>query len=203
MAITRGRRTKLTMRLFTATVDDTEVLDLIQNISNNTTDQVYTILIFVRSDILAFLRSYTNVMRPPRYQRKFILDKNQARVRVDPADITGWRPAHPGGWADVEFDLRDRYYARVDWAGDGWRLIVGNRSDHAVWVEARDGMFVVEGIMEPGGPVSQSIAKAMKALGLNWKIVGPGGSAINMLQDVLQVNPRSGKPMAPTAGFDG
>lgn len=201
MAVTRGRRTKLAMKLFDATVGDQDVLDLIQNISDNTTDQVYTILMFVRSDILTFLRSYTNVMNPPRYQRKFVL-KDSVRLRVAANDLTGYRPAHPGGWSDVTYDLRDRYYARVEWAGDGWQLIIGNRSAHAVYVEARDGLFVVEGVLGPRGPVSQSIAKALKALGLDWKIVGPGGSAINMLQDVLQVNPKSGKPMAPTPGFD-
>lgn len=177
------------MRLFKAQVDEPELQDLIREISNSTTDQIRAVLEFARTDVLVFLKSYTNVYRPPRYERKFRLDAASRRVAVVPGE--GMRPAHPGGWADVEFDLRDNYYSQLNWVNGGWQLLVGNRSEHAIFVEAMDGYFVVSGIMEARGPVMRSIRNAIKALGLKDWEVKTGLGPLN--EPASLVSPKSGK----------
>lgn len=182
------------MRLFTAQIDSPDLQDLIKELDTNTTNQVRAILEFARSDILVFLRSYTNVYRPPRYERKWRLDREQRRVRVASGDRQDWRPAHPGGWADVEEDLKKAYFAGVLWKDGAWQLIVGNRDPDAVYVEAMEGYFVVQGIMEPKGPVARSIRNALKALKLtNWKVEGLDVPATGTTG--LLLSPRSGKPV--------
>lgn len=183
------------VKLFAAQVEEPDLLDMIKNISTNSQDQVRAVLEFARTDLLVFLKSYTNVYRPPRYQRKFRLNDQSRRIAVDPGDRQDWRPAHPGGWADVENTLRDNYYVQLNWVGNAWQLLAGNRAPEAVFVEAMDGYFVVSGVMEPRGPVGRSIAKAVKALGIkNWKITG-GAGPLN--EPGLLISPKSGQPISP------
>lgn len=192
------------MRLFEATVDNPDVVEMIASIEANSTDTIRAVLEFVRKDVLYFLKSYTNVERPPTgYQRKFTLDKESRRIKVPKSDRTGWRPAHPGGWADISEDLKKKYFTDVQFVEGAWRLTIGNKSDHAVFVEARDGFFVVHGVLEPGGPVARSILRAIKALGLNWKVVG-SSSGIDVSGPIqsssLSFGPAKGTAPAPTEG---
>lgn len=196
-----GRGSPRGMRLFQASTESPDLTDMMKTIEGTSTDRIRDILEFVRKDVLYYLKSYTDVSRPPRYQRKFILDENQRRVKLSSADKTGWRPAHPGGWADVTDDLRKKYYTTVEWVDGGWRLTVGNSSEHAAYVEAMDGLFVVHGVMEPGGPVAKSIKKAIAVLGLKgWKVTGAGyvmaeGAGI---EGGLNIGPRSGSVPDPS-----
>jgi hypothetical protein len=185
------------MRLFTAQTDEPDLQDLIRNVSTTATDQIYAVLRFARSDLLAFLRSYTNVYRPPRYQHKFRLDAAQRRVAVEPGDRSEFRPAHPGGWADVSYDLMRQYYTQLTWEDGGWKLVVGNRSEHAIYVEAMDGFFVVHGILQKNGPVARSIRRAIKALGFkNWVVTSIADQPDD--NPGLNINPKSGQAPAPT-----
>lgn len=195
-----GRGTPGSMRLFRATVDSPDVQDMIKNLEYSTTDTVRAVLEFVRKDVLYFLKSYTNVQQPPRYQRKFSYDKDLKRFKVPKSDRTGWRPAHPGGWADVSQDLMKKYKTDVVWEGGAWKLIISNSSAHAAYVEAKHGYFVVHGVLEPRGPVAKSIAKALKALGVDWKFTSGGFEMGNATGSAatLNMSPRSGNVPEPT-----
>lgn len=160
-----------------------DLRQLIKQIEESTIDRMETILTLMKSDILAYLRSYTNVMKPPRdYVTKFMLDPNSVRVRRPRADKTGWRPAHPGGWADVTENLMQSYYTVLERIDGGWKFTVGNKSGHARYVEGRDGMFVVTGILNPGGPVDKAIRLAFKRLGMGAGVVNPGQGTLYGLE---------------------
>lgn len=200
-----GRGSPKAMRLFEGSVESPDLRDLIANLEANTTDTVHAVLEFVRKDVLYFLKSYTDVQRPPRYQRKFVLKEGLYRVKVPNSDRTGWRPAHPGGWADISGDLKKRYYTDLQLVNGAWRLAVGNRSEHAAYVEAMDGFFVVSGVLEPGGPVARSIRRALTALGVSWRIV-PGGRSMadsTGSEASLGVTPQSGVAPPPTVNLGG
>lgn len=170
------------MRLFEASVESPDLRDMIKNIGGTTTDQVKAVLEFVRKDVLYFLKSYTDVLVPPvGYQRKFTFDATLRRIKVPSTDRTGWRPAHPGGWGDVTLDLKAKYYTDLQFVGNSWQLTIGNKSDHAAFVEARDGLFVVHGVLDKNGPVEKSIRKALIALGVPWRYSSGvlGGSAVS------------------------
>lgn len=200
-----GRGTPKAMRLFEASVASPDLTDMIKNLEVSITDQVHAVLEFVRKDELYFLKSYTDVEKPPRYQKRWTLQNDLVRVQVPSSDRTGWRPAHPGGWADVSDDLRKKYYTRLDFVNNGWRLTIGNNSEHAVYVEAMDGYFVVHGVLEPNGPVARSIKKATLELGIKWKFTAGGKSMADNLgtETSLQGSPRTGIAEAPTMDLGG
>lgn len=189
-------KTPKNMRLFGASVDSPDLREMIAAISTVTTDQVHAVLEFVRKDVLYFLKSYTDVLVPPvGYQRKFGFDANLKRVAVPSTDRTGWRPAHPGGWGDVTGDLKAKYKTDLQFVDNAWQLTIRNDSEHAVYVEAMHGMFVVHGVLEPNGPVATSIKRALSALNVPWKVQG---SAITSNSATLDIGPRSGTAPAPS-----
>lgn len=183
------------MRLFTTQLDSPDLQDLIRNLTENTTNQIRAILEFARSDVLVFLKGYTNVYRPPRYPRKWKLDRESRRVKVASGDRQDWRPAHPGGWADVDETMKNAYGGSLAWVEGSWELTIENRDPDAVFVEAMDGYFVIQGIMEPRGPVARSIRRAIRVLGLDktWKVQGATG--ILPQQVGYSISPKSGKPV--------
>lgn len=203
-------RVRAGMRLFTTSVESPDLQGMIKDLEVSATDTTKAVLEFVRKDVYHFLRSYTNVVKPPRYQRKWTLDANQRRIKVPRSDRTGWRPVHPGHWADVSYDLKKKYFTDLRFEDGGWRLYVGNRSDHAVYVEAMDGYFVVHGVLDPNGPVARSIRKALRVLGVDWKVTGAlaatqegptvGPWAANERASVtsFKVSPRRGKAAPPS-----
>ena len=80
------------------------------------------------------------------------------------------RPLHPGGWADRTYRLRESFYSKVRKEDGALVLEIGNTAPHAHLVEARDGMFVVRGVAEPGGPVRRGLAKAVAELAPDWVV---------------------------------
>jgi len=162
--------------LFTTQLADPDMADFLSSIEQDIDTWTEDILRFVVIDVVAYLKSYTSKKNPPRYARKFFINKDQARVKVTKKNIGSIspdRPAHPGGWSDVEGDLRDKYYGRVEKAENGgWRAVIGNRSEHAAFVEAMQGLFVVTGVFEKNGPV-------MKALNKYLKLYAPGVKIVN------------------------
>lgn len=103
------------------------------------------------------------------------------------------RRAHPGGWADVTGQLAASYYfavtvggKRIVWTepnkpGDDnivtqggvprklppgrLALVLGNMAEHAVYLEARDGYYVLTGVTEEAGPIVSAIRRAAADLG--------------------------------------
>lgn len=167
--------------LFTTQLADPDMQDFLSSIEQDMDTWIEDILRFVVIDVVAYLKSYTSKKNPPRYARKFFINKDQARIKVTKKNIGSIspdRPAHPGGWSDVEGDLRDKYYGRVEKAENGgWRAVIGNRSEHAAYVEAMQGLFVVTGVFDKSGPV-------MKALNKYLKMYAPGAKIMNRVVSV-------------------
>lgn len=155
--------------LFETQLDDPDMQDFMSGIEQTIDGWVVEILNLVMLDVVTYLKSYTSKKNPPRYKRKYNINAAQfgvARVKLTAktrGSINPDRPAHPGGWSDVEGDLRDKYYGRVEVSPNGGhRLVIGNRSEHAAYVEAMDGLFVVTGVFQPGGPVMRALNKYLK-----------------------------------------
>jgi hypothetical protein len=107
--------------------------DMVTKVTNETRGKVARAYDRTGDRTVKALQDYTGEMRPP--------------VRAgDPP-----RPAHPGHWADISFDLRDNYGYVVVNNRLGVRLRVWNKSDHAIYLEHREGYFVLTGVFEDGG----------------------------------------------------
>lgn len=154
------------MSLFQTQLDDPDMQDFMSSIEQTMDGWIVEILNLVMLDVVTYLQSYTSKKNPPRYRRKFFLNVDSARVKVtkkNVGSISPDRPAHPGGWSDVEGDLRKGYYGRVEKGeGGGWKLIIGNRNEAAAFVEAMQGLFVVTGVFEKNGPVIRALNKYLK-----------------------------------------
>jgi hypothetical protein len=97
----------------------------------------------VAVDTIAYLKSHTEERRPP--------------VRMGGPD----RMAHPGHWADVMGILANSYGWEVVKIPGGWRLVLSNTAAHAIYLEQRDGFFVLAGVAEPGGPVEGALVEVV------------------------------------------
>lgn len=80
------------------------------------------------------------------------------------------RRKHPGGWADRTGTLADSYDYQVDRDTGVWRLVFFNTARHAHLIEARDGLFVVRGTADPGGPIQQAFQQAVREMAPEWEI---------------------------------
>lgn len=173
------------LSLFHTQLEGPDMQDFMKSIEQSMDDWTKEILWLVVLDVVTYLKSYTSKRNPPRYRRKWMLGPNLERVKVTKKNVSSIspdRPAHPGGWSDVEGDLRDQYYGRVEPAeGGGFRAIIGNRSGHAAYVEAKDGYFVVTGVFAPNGPVFKALRKYMR-------LYAPGMKITNNLMPSVEVN---------------
>ncbi len=62
------------------------------------------------------------------------------------------------GWASITGHLADSYQPpKVEKIKDGWRLTLANTAFYSVFLEARDGKFVLSGVTDPGGPFEQKL----------------------------------------------
>ncbi|GAB5520337.1 MAG: hypothetical protein RhofKO_25880 [Rhodothermales bacterium] len=61
------------------------------------------------------------------------------------------RPAHVGGWANVSGDLESSYAYQVLVQNGRATLRLTNTSGHAIYVEAMEGYFVLQGIADSAG----------------------------------------------------
>jgi hypothetical protein len=108
----------------------------------------------VNVEIVAWLKSHTDKRRPPvRYRGAW----------------TGERPAHPGGWADISTLLVNSYSGKVTEVPNGARLTLANTAEYAVYLEARDGFFVLSGVLEPGGEFERAMIEIIRAVAPGWK----------------------------------
>lgn len=80
------------------------------------------------------------------------------------------RRMHPGRWADRSGNLSRGYGFQVLEDADSFILRIQNTAKHAHLIEARDGLFVVRGAAEPGGPVQEALRRAVRELGLDWEV---------------------------------
>lgn len=116
-------------------------------------DKVWAILHLVGADLVAWLRSYTNEWRPPA------------------PGGAGMRRAHPGHWADITHKLEQGYGFRVEGgAGKSARLIIFNTTEYAVYLEAKEGFFVVSGAIAPNGPFAETLRKVVARHAPGWRV---------------------------------
>lgn len=67
--------------------------------------------------------------------------------------------------------LAGSYGSEVTPIPGGARLGIKNDAEHAAYVEAIDGMMVVHGIMDPGGPVEQKLVEVCAEFAPEWTVV--------------------------------
>ncbi|HYC31116.1 MAG TPA: hypothetical protein VEB59_02450 [Gemmatimonadales bacterium] len=132
----------------------TSYLDqVVANIALDTMAKLELVLQQVGQETIDYLRSLTDEMRPP------------ARAG-EPQ-----RQAHPGHWADVTSQLANSYRWEVQRTGDSLRLRLANDAEHAVYLEQRDGFFVLSGVTEPGGPVETALRAVVARLAPEMTVV--------------------------------
>lgn len=158
------------MRLFKSSFDQNpDMRSPWRDVEMDTGELIREVLAEVRRNMIQFLRGYTNVARPGDYRAQFgpLFAGRPApdRNKVEWSAFANWwnkpRAAHPGGWADITTDLMAKYKSEVIQNGPAdFVLTLDNTSEHAPYVEAMAGFFVVEGVFEPGGYVQRSIEKA-------------------------------------------
>jgi len=74
---------------------------------------------------------------------------------------------HPGGWMDDTTNMRDRHGFKVMRTTRGYRLRLFNDAEYAVYVDALEGYFVLDGVDEIA---RKEIDKALKIALPTWRI---------------------------------
>lgn len=138
--------------MLTLTVASPDAQAALRTLVLNEREKARLVLLQVGIETVAYLRSLTDEMRPPAKRGE------------------GERQAHPGHWADVTSVLEKSYGWAVDPLDDGWRLTLSNTAEYAAALEARDGYFVLTGVLEDGGPVEQALRLAARAISPDWEV---------------------------------
>lgn len=133
-------------------VAEREMLDTIHALEMDTHQKIRHVLEAIGTETIAFLRSLTENMADP----------------IRPGE--GQRRKHPGNWADITGNLANAYAHRVVEIVGGWSLELSNSMDYAVYLEARDGMFVLKGVTEQHGPVEQALRKVVARIAPDWTV---------------------------------
>jgi hypothetical protein len=119
----------------------------------DTVEKITLVLEQVGIETIAYLRSLTNEIRPP--------------VKEGDAE----RRAHPGHWADRSGQLAGAYSWEIERRGrTEMALIFRNTAEHAMWLEVKEGFFVLHGVTEPGGPVQQALKKVIPQIAPGWTV---------------------------------
>lgn len=154
---------------FELTMEREDMLRELVQLEMAVADKLIRVFETVGWETIAYLRSETSKMQPPN-------KRSGGRAR----------PAHPGGWADVSSNLALAYrfelYAGgelVRWTNEGEGPVQGsvprnarfplelkflNGMEYAVYLEARDGYWVLREITEENGPVQRAIRTVVNRL---------------------------------------
>lgn len=81
-------------------------------------------------------------------------------------------PTHPGGWRDVTGNLALAYAFQVESNAAGATLIFTNHMEYAAALEARDGLWVLRGVTDPGGPLDRKLREVLPKVAPGWEIRG-------------------------------
>lgn len=132
-----------------------DVLSAVKKLQLDASRKLELLADMIGADVIAYLRSLTSELRPP------------APGKHDP------RQAHPGHWADVKGQLAGAYGYEVERRSDAEvALILKNGSEHALWLEIKEGFFVLRGVAERNGPVAQALRKVIAAVAPGWQVEG-------------------------------
>lgn len=130
-----------------------EILSSLRKLQISDLEKAERILEMVGIETVAYLRSLTNEIRPP----------------AKPGGNT--RRAHPGHWADVTGQLALSYAWEVVRVSDvEVRLVLSNSAEHAIWLELREGFFVLTGVTESDGPVEQALRRIIPQIAPGWTL---------------------------------
>lgn len=140
--------------MFTSTFSNPDFTEALVALAATQERKIEFILRTVGSEVVTYLRTLTNEMRPPW-----------------PTPNGPGRAAHPGHWADRSGNLANAYGFEVTKTLDGFVLALYNTMDYAVYLEARVGFFVLRGITERDGPVERAIREAVASVAPGWTIV--------------------------------
>ncbi len=157
-------------------IPEADMLAVVRRMHRRLDLKVLFVLDYIGKEVVRFLRDYTTELRPD-----------------DPRAVwsTGPRPAHPGHWADITRDLRKKYAYEVVTVKEGEHLLVlKNQSEHAAYVEAMEGFYVIRGVLARGSPVHKALHQIMlrldadevlkyggMRLGTKFRVFETGGSA--------------------------
>lgn len=109
----------------------------------------------VGADVVAYLKTYMANANPPH------------KTTPPPPG-----PYTPGGWRKITGSLTAGYQPpKVEAISGGWRLTIENTDDTAFIMEARDGFFVVNGILDRNGLVHQRLMDVIPRLAPGWAVV--------------------------------
>ena len=81
-----------------------------------------------------------------------------------PPQERGWIARSPHG-------LADSYEYEVVETSSGVKLVLRNTKFYAAILEHRDGLFVLTGVTDPGGPVEQKLAEVCARIAPDIKVV--------------------------------
>lgn len=98
--------------------------------------------------------------------RSFIQETQPPVRKGDPP-----RPARLGHWADISGQLAASYSYKVERTFDGARLTLMNGAEYAAALEAKEGYFVLGGVVDRGGPVESAIRQAVAIISPDWKVL--------------------------------
>lgn len=143
--------------MLTLSVDQPDWAEAIAAIEADDATKLRHVVDAIGPEVIAYLRSLTSEMRPP------------ARV-PGTSVVTGPRRAHPGHWADVTSVLAASYDFDVAGTPRSVTLTLRNTAEYAIHLENRFGYWVLSGVADPGGPVEQSLRRAVARFAPEWEV---------------------------------
>jgi len=75
------------------------------------------------------------------------------------------------GWVNRSGELARSYRYSVAEVLGGAALTLYADADHAIYLEARDGLFVLNGITDRGGPIEQALREVCAAIAPEFTVV--------------------------------
>lgn len=79
--------------------------------------------------------------------------------------------AETRGWQKRTGALEESYGYEVAEIENGAVLTLKVDAPHAIPLEARDGLFVLNGVADPGGPLDKAIVAAVREIVPDWQVV--------------------------------
>lgn len=148
--------------------------EMFQGLEGSAAEKATMILEAVGIQTVAFLRSLTEKMQPAVGGEQLVefttADGRQVSFTAYEGSDEQERAAHPGGWADVSGDLARAYAWTVTKEQGGSTLTLSNHMEYAAALEARDGYFVLKGVMDPGGPVEMALREIIRQVAPDWEL---------------------------------
>lgn len=74
------------------------------------------------------------------------------------------------GWRNVTGNLADSYAFEVHTHSDGPTLVLSNSAEYAATLQARDGYFVLTGVLDAGGPVEGALLRGAASVAPDWEV---------------------------------